>query len=59
MQNIFVERVFCSFLRWQMFWKIYSMNICWGIQLSDLSLEKGDSQTEKIKIVKSFSRPKD
>ena len=26
-QNIFVERVFCSFLREQNFWKIYSINI--------------------------------
>ena len=26
-QNIFVETVFCSFLREQNFWKIYSINI--------------------------------
>ena len=26
-QNIFVETVFCSFLRQQNFWKIYSINI--------------------------------
>ena len=27
LQNIFVETVFCSFLRQQNFWKIYSINI--------------------------------
>ena len=47
-QSIFVE-----------FFEIYSMNICQGIRLSDLSLEKSDSQTLNIHIAKYFSRPKD
>ena len=53
-QNIFVETVIYSFLRWRNFWKIYGMNICWGMQFSDSWLEKSESQTVNIQIVKSF-----
>ena len=53
-QNIFVETVIYSFLRWRNFWEIYSMNICWGMQFSDSWLEKSESQTVNIQIVKSF-----
>ena len=59
-QNIFVEKVFCSFLRQQNVWKIYSINI-YG-RVSNFLIydqKKSDSQMENIQIVKSLSRPKE
>ena len=55
-----METVFCSFLRQQNVWKIYSINIYGRVSnFLIYDLKKSDSQMENIQIVKSFSRPKE